>query len=73
MPGSETDKPLLFFDERKFLESIQTGNTVGVFKDALAAANAHFNLRFEEGDNIENLIGERALFLQLSIKCIAFQ
>lgn len=58
-----TPAPLFFFDEQRFAEDIARRNPVTVFKDALNAANIHFNSRFNEGEDARNLVKERAAFI----------
>ena len=65
---SELEAPLLFFDEQRFLADIND-NPIQVFRDALSAANQHFDNRFEEWDNIESLVTERAQFMDKIIRC----
>lgn len=57
------DRPLFFFDQNNFRESLNSGNDVLVFKDAIKAANMQFNRRFEEDEDIRTLIYERASFV----------
>lgn len=54
---------LLFFDENRFLKDIQQGNPIAVFRCAIEAANQHFDIRFLEGEHVDNLIHERARFV----------
>ncbi len=54
---------LLFFDERRFLADIEQGDDITSFRNAIAAANRHFDTRFYEGEHIDNLIYERAQFI----------
>ncbi len=61
-------KPLLFFDERRFREDLTNRNPIHVFKNAIAAANSHFNARFHEGEQTANLIAERASFMDLILR-----
>lgn len=56
--------PLLFFDEKRFLADLaQTRQPVYIFRNAINAANAHFNARFEQGEQIRTLVTERATFI----------
>ena len=55
----------LFFDRKRFLDDINTGNPVSVFKNALEAARGHFNNRFHEGENVHTLVNEQARFVDL--------
>ncbi|MCC7515908.1 MAG: [protein-PII] uridylyltransferase [Pseudomonadales bacterium] len=54
---------LLFFDEQRFARALAQENTVSVFRDAIQAANTHFNNRFHEGEEVRALVNERALFV----------
>lgn len=56
-------RPLFFFDQARFRSALAQGPAITVFKDAIAAANAQFDLRFREGEDIRALIHERALFI----------
>ncbi|HEB29121.1 MAG TPA: [protein-PII] uridylyltransferase [Porticoccus sp.] len=67
-PVPATQKPLLFFDERRFLEDLNTKNPIEVFKNAIEAANAHLNARFHEGEQTSTLIFERASFMDLILR-----
>ena len=56
--------PLVFFDQDTFRQNLSnTDNRIGVFKDAIEAANAHFDKRFWDGADIRSLVKERALFV----------
>ncbi len=56
-------RPLFFFDQNKFRQSLGDNNHIVVFKDAINAANTQFNRRFEEGEDIRTLVYERASFV----------
>lgn len=56
-------KPLLFFDEARFRADLAARGALPVFRDALAAANAHFDNRFLEGERVDTLVVERAAFV----------
>ena len=60
-----TKKPLLFFDERRFLDDLNTQDPIEVFRNAIEAANAHLNGRFHEGEQTSTLLFERAAFIDL--------
>ena len=62
------DKPLLFFDERRFLHDLESNNPIKVFKNAIEAANIHLNSRFHEGEQTWNLLVERAAFMDLMLR-----
>ncbi len=55
--------PLLFFDEQRFLANLRTGAPIEIFRDAINAANIHFDTRFEQGEQIRTLVNERAAFI----------
>lgn len=57
------ERPLFFFDQSRFREALQRGNAITVFKDAISAANAQFDRRFLEGEDIRSLVYDRALFV----------
>ena len=57
------ERPLFFFDQNRFRQALEEKPIITVFKDALAAGSAQFNLRFREGEDIRSLIYERALFI----------
>lgn len=56
-------RPLFFFDQSRFRSALASQPVIGVFKDAITAANAQFDVRFKEGEDIRALIHERALFI----------
>ncbi|MGK2914205.1 MAG: [protein-PII] uridylyltransferase [Porticoccaceae bacterium] len=55
--------PLLFFDEKRFLADLATGSPIEIFRNAINAANIHFDTRFEQGEQIRTLINERSAFM----------
>jgi [protein-PII] uridylyltransferase len=57
------ERPLFFFDQSRFRRALSEQPVIPVFKDALAAASAQFNVRFREGEDIRTLVYERALFI----------
>ena len=61
------ERPLFFFDQARFRRALSEADTqiIPVFKDALNAANMHFDARFKEGDDIASLIHDRAQFIDL--------
>ena len=59
-----TNQPL-FFNQNLFRENLKTSPTLKVFKDAISGANAHFDRRYDEGEDIRTLITERAEFFDL--------
>ncbi|MBK8289444.1 MAG: [protein-PII] uridylyltransferase [Cellvibrionales bacterium] len=54
---------LLFFDEQRFQKALEQGKPVTVFRDAIQAANTHFDNRFYEGEDVRTLVNERARFV----------
>jgi hypothetical protein len=54
---------LLFFDEQRFQKALEQENPVTVFRDAIQAANTHFDNRFYEGEDVRTLVNERARFV----------
>jgi len=63
MNESITLAPLLFFDEKRFLTNLAAGRALDVFRDAISAANIHFDTRFEQGEQVRTLVTERAAFV----------
>ncbi len=57
------ERPLFFFDQSRFRQALAQGNSITVFKDAISAANAQFDARFREGEDIRALVYDRALFI----------
>ena len=55
----------VFFRQELFREDLQRKPTISVFKDAIAAVNAHFDSRFEAGEDIRQLIYDRATFIDV--------
>ncbi|MBQ0721201.1 MAG: [protein-PII] uridylyltransferase [Gammaproteobacteria bacterium] len=53
----------LFFDEKRFLASLDKGDAQTVFKDAIRAADTFLNNQFEQGEDAETLVHERAAFI----------
>ena len=53
----------LFFDEKRFLVNLSTGDAQTVFRDAIRATDTSLNNRFEQGEDIETLVHERAAFI----------
>ncbi len=58
----------VFFDEKRFAADIVKGNPIAVFRDALGFANNHFNKRFNDGENVHQLVNERAHFADLILR-----
>lgn len=63
MNDSITLAPLLFFDEKRFVKNLAEGRALDVFRDAISAANMHFDTRFEQGEQVRTLVTERAAFI----------
>ena len=73
------ERPPFFFDQSRFRRDLtctknlhgpdleSKKNPLAVFKDALNAASAQFDVRFREGEGIHKLITERALFIDCLI------
>ena len=58
----------IFFDEKRFVADIESGDPIDVFRGALGFANNHFNKRFNEGENVHQLVNERAHFADLILR-----
>ena len=58
----------VFFDEKRFVVDIESGQPIEVFRAALGCANDHFNKRFYEGENVHQLVNERAHFADLILR-----
>ena len=61
----------LFFDQKRFLADLGSGDPVTVFRDALNAAQSHFSRRFHEGEDVHSLVNEAARFADI-ILCYAW-
>jgi len=57
----------IFFDLKRFFSDLRDGDPVEIFKNALNAADNHFNTRFHEGDEAHRLVHDRADFVDLMI------
>ena len=55
----------MFFDQKRFAADLVEGDPVTVFRNALAAAQSHFNNRFHEGEEVHRLVNEAAQFADL--------
>ncbi|MEZ0151876.1 MAG: [protein-PII] uridylyltransferase [Candidatus Reddybacter sp.] len=62
-PSPEALPSPLFFDEKRFLANLSTGDPKTVFRDAIRAADTFINNRFEQGEDTETLVHERAAFI----------
>jgi [protein-PII] uridylyltransferase len=61
----------MFFDQKRFTADLDAGDPVTVFRNALAAAQRHFNNRFHEGEEVHTLVNEAAQFADV-ILCYAW-
>ena len=61
MSSDVTTAPL-FFDQNRFLNDIQNGDPIEVFRKVLSAAQDHFNNRFHEGEEVHHLVNEQSQF-----------
>lgn len=52
----------IFFDQKRFIQDLQTSDPRSVFRDALKAAKNHFDNRFLEGGEARSLVHEAAQF-----------
>ncbi|WHI52507.1 [protein-PII] uridylyltransferase [Microbulbifer sp. MLAF003] len=59
------ERPLFFFDQARFRRDLAAGEKppLQVFKDAVGAAEHQMTERFREGEDVNTLIHERALFV----------
>lgn len=59
------ERPLFFFDQARFRNDLTEAGTrtIPIFKNAINAANVHFDARFDDGEVIGALIYERAIFI----------
>lgn len=55
----------LFFDQKRFAADLEQGDPITVFRDALSAAQKHFNNRFDQGEEVHNLVNESAQFADI--------
>lgn len=55
----------LFFNQHRFRIDLASKPELKVFKDAIAGANAHFERRFDEGEDVRHLVAERATLVDL--------
>ena len=72
MPSISTDQSLqptnrapIFFDQKRFVNDLQSKNPINVFKDALSAAKNHFDNRFLEGEDARSLVCEASQFADI--------
>ncbi len=66
--SSESDTAPLFFDQKRFLNDIENGDPVEVFRNALSAAQDHFNNRFHEGEEVHHLVNEQSQFADVILR-----
>jgi len=52
----------IFFDQKRFIEDLQSCDPLSVFRNALNAARKHFDNRFLEGEEAHALVNEAAQF-----------
>ncbi|OUS13182.1 [protein-PII] uridylyltransferase [Gammaproteobacteria bacterium 53_120_T64] len=62
-PTTEILPTPLFFDEKRFLINLAKGGAQSVFRDAIRGADIFLNNRFEQGEDTETLVQERAAFI----------
>ena len=63
-PLLDTNPAVLFLNQRKFRQALANADSiVEVFKTAVRSTNAHLDMRFDEGENVRNLIHERAILV----------
>lgn len=55
----------LFFNQQQFRKDLATRSPVRVFKDAIQGVNTHFDRRFVEGNDVRQLVAERAAFVDM--------
>ncbi|WP_370981520.1 [protein-PII] uridylyltransferase [Agaribacterium sp. ZY112] len=55
----------LSFNQKLFRQNLKEQALIKTFKDAICGMNAHFDMRFKEGDSIRILIEERATFIDI--------
>ncbi|PCK08927.1 MAG: [protein-PII] uridylyltransferase [Alteromonadaceae bacterium] len=53
------------FNQGRFREDLAVGPALQVFKSTILGVNQHFELRFREGEEIRDLVAERAAFVDL--------
>jgi [protein-PII] uridylyltransferase len=66
--SSESDSAPLFFDQKRFLNDVENGDPIEVFRNALTAAQDHFNNRFHEGEEVHHLVNEQSLFADVILR-----
>ncbi|MBL4782814.1 MAG: [protein-PII] uridylyltransferase [Porticoccaceae bacterium] len=67
--STETLPTPLFFDEKRFLVNLDKGDAQTVFRDAIRGADTFLNNRFEQGEDTETLVHERAAFIDSILMC----
>ncbi|OUS10335.1 [protein-PII] uridylyltransferase [Gammaproteobacteria bacterium 54_18_T64] len=68
-PSTEALPTPLFFDEKRFLANLDKGDAQTVFRDAIRGADTFLNNRFEQGEDTETLVHERAAFIDSILLC----
>ena len=66
--SSESDTAPLFFDQKRFLNDVENGDPIEVFRNALTAAQDHFNNRFHEGEEVHHLVNEQSQFADVILR-----
>ncbi len=66
--NSESDIAPLFFDQKRFLNNVNNGDPIEVFRDALSAARKHFDTRFLEGEDVHQLVNEQSRFADVILR-----
>ena len=66
--SSESDTAPLFFDQKRFLDDVENGDPIEVFRNALTAAQDHFNNRFHEGEEVHHLVNEQSQFADVILR-----
>ena len=63
----------IFFNQKRFREDLASKSKITVFKDAIAGINQHFTTRFYEGNDVRDLVYERATFMDLILHYAWYQ
>jgi len=66
--SSESDTAPLFFDQKRFLDDVENGDPIEAFRNALSAAQDHFNNRFHEGEEVHHLVNEQSQFADVILR-----
>ena len=54
-PATEALPMPLFFDEKRFLANLSSGEPQSIFRDAIRAVDTSLNNRFERGEDTETI------------------